>query len=363
MNKTSALPLALVYVATVVYASLYPFADWRAQGIAPWAFLVAPLPRYWTAFDLLSNVMGYLPVGFLLALTALRRGRRVSAANAFFAGLALGMLLSLTLESLQSYLPERVPSNLDLVLNTLGSGAGAALACLLDRGGATAHWSRLRDRWFDSDAQGVITLLALWPVALMFPAAVPMGLGRVLERLENSLAEWTENTPFIEWIPVRYIELQPLVPGVEMLCVALGLLVPCLLGYSAVTAVGRRLAVAGLVTLFGMGASALSASLSFGPAHAWAWLSTPAQLGLGLGLGLALLLAPAPRRLAQALLLVALSMHLAIVNQTPENAYFAQTLQTWEQGRFIRFHGLMQWLGWLWPFGAMAYALGRSWRR
>jgi hypothetical protein len=43
--------------------------------------------------------------------------------------------------------------------------------------------------------------------------------------------------------------------------------------------------------------------------------------------------------------------------------YFAQTLQSWEQGRFIRFNGLAQWLGWLWPFAALVYVLLRVSRR
>ncbi len=42
-RKTSAWPLAQVYAALIVYASLYPFAGWRDQGIAPWAFLASPL--------------------------------------------------------------------------------------------------------------------------------------------------------------------------------------------------------------------------------------------------------------------------------------------------------------------------------
>jgi len=44
MRKTAALPLALFYAATIVYASLYPFSDWRDQGNAPWEFLFAPPP-------------------------------------------------------------------------------------------------------------------------------------------------------------------------------------------------------------------------------------------------------------------------------------------------------------------------------
>ena len=47
---------------------------------------------------------------------------------------------------------------------------------------------------------------------------------------------------------------------------------------------------------------------------------------------------------ANEVLLVALVWHLALLNQAPTSAYFAQTLQIWEQGRFIRFYGLGQWL-------------------
>lgn len=44
-HKSAALPLALAYAALIVYASLYPFADWRDQGIAPWAYLRDVLQR------------------------------------------------------------------------------------------------------------------------------------------------------------------------------------------------------------------------------------------------------------------------------------------------------------------------------
>jgi hypothetical protein len=49
---------------------------------------------------------------------------------------------------------------------------------------------------------------------------------------------------------------------------------------------------------------------------------------------------------------------LSWINAAPETPYFAQTLQSWEQGRFIRFHGLAQWLGWLWPYAVLWVTLG-----
>ena len=58
MQKTSAWPLALIYVGLILYASLYPFEDWRAVGITPWTLLAAQLPRYWTGFDVAANLLG-----------------------------------------------------------------------------------------------------------------------------------------------------------------------------------------------------------------------------------------------------------------------------------------------------------------
>jgi hypothetical protein len=263
------------------------------------------------------------------------------------------------MESLQSYLPSRVASNVDFALNALGAFMGALVAAGLERAGAIDRWSRVRVRWFVDDARGALVLLALWPFALLFPAAVPFGLGQVFERLEAALAEWLTDTPFLDWLPVREVELQPLVPGVEMICVALGVIIPCLLGYCVVRSIGQRAIVAAGVIAVGVAATALSAALSWGPSHAWAWLSPQVQVGLIGAVLLAMALLPVSRRGCAALVLLALMLHLSLLNQAPASAYFAHTLQTWEQGRFIRFNGLALWLGWLWPYVTLGYVLVR----
>jgi len=356
MHKTSASPLAVIYVGLVIYASLYPFADWRYQGIVPWGFLTSPLPKYWTGFDVAINVLGYMPLGFLLVLSAQRSGRARHAV--VFATLASGGL-SFLMESLQSYLPVRVPSNVDLALNVSGACLGAMLAWVMERVGLIGRWVRFRGRWFVPDARGGLVLLALWPLALLFPAAVPFGLGQVLERMEAALAEALQDTPFLDWLPVRDIELQPLVPGAELLCVMLGVMIPCLLGYCIIRSVSQRALFVLLVFVAGVAVSALSAALSYGPDHAWAWFDLPVQVGMLAALVLVLLLLWLPPRAGAALVLLALGVYLSLLNQAPASPYFAQTLSTWEQGRFIRFNGLAQWLGWLWPFAALVYVVTR----
>jgi VanZ family protein len=363
MHKTSAWPLSQAYAALIVYASLYPFAGWRDQGIAPWAFLLSPWPKYWTWFDLIANVAGYAPLGFLLALSFLRRGsfqvgptsNRAAVGVATLAAAAIALLM----EAIQTYLPDRVPSNVDFGLNVLGALLGAIAAGVLELAGAIDRWSRFRVRWFVTEARGALVLLALWPFALLVPASVPLGLGQVLERLETALAEWLQDTPFLEWLPVRDVELQPLVPAAELLCVALGALVPCLLGYSVMTSVPRRALFAVAAIAVGIGVTALTAALSWGPGHAWAWLTLPVSIGLGFGLLLAMAALPVRRRGCAALVLLALGVHLSVLNQGSASAYFTDTLQAWEQGRFIRFHGLAQWLAWLWPYAAVVYVVLR----
>jgi VanZ family protein len=363
MQKTSAWPLSQAYAALIVYASLYPFTGWRDQGIAPSEFLWSPLPKYWTGFDVAANAGGYVPLGFLLALSFVRRGGQSPVPTGRMAAIAVATLtataLALVMEALQTYLPSRVPSNVDFVLNIAGALVGAVVAAALEMAGAIDHWGRFRGRWFVADARGALVLLALWPFALLFPAAVPFGLGQVLERMEAALADWLLDTPFLEWLPVRDVELQPLVPGAELICVALGALIPCLLGYSVIQSMARRAFFALAAIAVGVGATALSAALSWGPVHAWAWLSLPVQLGLLAAMVLAVALLPAPRRACAALVLAGLVLHLSLLNQAPASAYFADTLQAWEQGRFIRFNGLAQWLGWTWPYAALFYVLLR----
>ncbi len=356
MHKSSAGPLALAYALLIVYASLYPFVGWRDQGVEPWAYLGAPWPRYWTWFDVGTNLVGYAPLGFFAALAVLR-SRLTSAATAIVWATLMGAALALLMEGLQSYLPQRVPSNVDAALNTSGALCGALAAWGCERLGLLGHWSRFRSRWFDRDARGALVLLALWPAALLFPAPVPLGLGHVMQRLEDAAAALVEDTPLAMWWPMREVELQPLLPITEALCVALGALAPILLACAVMGAVSRRALAALVVLVIGLGVSSLSSALTYGPTHVLAWWGATAQLGFVAAAGAAAVLVWLPRRACWALLLLALTLSLALLNQAPEGPYFALTLQVWEQGRFIRFHGLARWLGWVWPYLALGLAL------
>ena len=114
--------LFVVYALLVAYASLYPFEGWRDPGASAFAFLAGGWPRTLLRFDVVVNVLGYAPFGFL-GVAALQPRLRGGAA---LAAVTVGaFLFSLSLEALQSYLPTRTASNLDLLCNVCGAAFGA----------------------------------------------------------------------------------------------------------------------------------------------------------------------------------------------------------------------------------------------
>jgi VanZ family protein len=81
-------------------------------------------PTRWYVADLAVNIAGFVPAGFSICATLLSlRGGKRSVGLATLAGL----LLSLTVEVLQAYIPMRNSGTTDLITNTLGTAIGATL--------------------------------------------------------------------------------------------------------------------------------------------------------------------------------------------------------------------------------------------
>lgn len=349
-------------MALVLYASLYPFTDWRwPPGLALGDLARLPWPPWTAHYDLSFNLLGYAPLGALLLLAVRRSGGGM--AWALVVALAVPAGMSYATEVAQHFLPGRHPSLKDMALNA----GGAAIGVLLMLGalglGLVDRWQSMRQRWFLRDSAGALALLALWPLALLFPAPVPLGLGQGLPRLRDSLAQaldgvsWAEGAQAL--LAASGADVAPLRPLGEALITALGLLSPCLVAFSVVQPGWRRLLLAFGALALALAGMTLSTALNYGPDHALAWLTPYAMPGLVSGMLVAALLVPLPRRLVAGVGLMALTGLVAVVTQAPDDPYFAQSLKAWEQGRFVRFHGLAQWLGWLWPFAAMGWMLTR----
>ena len=365
-HRSSATPLAGVYAVLVVYASLFPFTGWRwPPGQALPALLALPWPPYVLPYDLWFNLLGYLPLGALIGIAVWRSGGL--GWQALLAAVLGPAALSFACEVLQQFLPGRHASLRDLAMNSAGAAAGAALALTWLGLGGGSLWQALRERWFLRDSAGALALLALWPVGLLFPAPVPLGLGQVSERLREAAQDLLEGVP---WADAAYQLLadadtstEPLRPLTEAGITTLGLLAPCLLAYSVMSPGWRRVAMSMGALALAVTGMTLSTLLNFGPQHAMAWAAPGTPTALAAGLVLAALMAPLRRPVAVGLGLVALTGLVVGVAHAPDNPYFAQSLQAWEQGQFVRFHGLAQWVGWLWPYAAMAWLLSQLGRR
>lgn len=362
-HRSTATPLAAAYLMLVVYASLYPFAGWRWPAGQSLAALVAlPWPPWRNHFDEWSNLLGYLPLGTLLFASVVRRGGSTAAAGLL--ALLVPTVLSYALELLQNFLPGRHPSLRDWALNAAGAATGAAIAWLAHQLGLFDRWQRVRERWFVRESAGAIALLLLWPVGLLFPAPVPLGMGQIFDPL-RALVQWAlDGVVWTGWPDgATLAPPQPLPPMREALAIGLAMLGPCLLS-SVVTRPGwRRVVMAPGAAAIALATMTLSTALNFGPEHAVTWLTPVTLPAIGVATVVAMLLAPTGPRTAAALGLAALSAMVTLVAEAPADPYYAVNLQSWEVGRFIRFHGLAQWVGWLWPYMAMGWLVVHLARR
>jgi VanZ family protein len=359
-HRSSAAPLAWLYAALIAYASLYPFAGWQFPGASPLAFLSLPWPRWWTWFDLVTNLLGYIPLGALVFGALVRSGVRVRPALLF--ACAAGTGLSLVMEFLQNFLPQRVASNVDLGVNALGTLGGAALGWWVHVRGGVERWQAARERWFIARSAGGIALLLLWPVGLLFPLPVPLGQGQVLVRIQETLALWVEGTSLAPWVEGwadADLERTALSPGGEFALIALGLLAPCMIAFAISRPGWRRVVLVWGAVALGCFATTLSTALNFNPQHMLAWSTPQALAALAFGAVVASMLSVIPGRAVAGVGLIVLTALVIVVAQAPADPYFAQSLQLWEQGRFIRFHGAARWVGWLWPYAAIVYLLAR----
>ena len=343
---SSALPryLALAYSVLIIYASLHPFSGWRDPGLPLLVFLDSGWPRYWTGFDLAVNIIVYVPLGFLLALSLRRlpwRWLQLPIVLLLASGLSLG------LECMQTWLPSRVASNLDFGCNTLGAGLGALVACLqgdrlFDRLRLLQHRLLAPTR----QAEIGLVLIGAWLLTQLSPETILFGAGDLRRLLEIPSA--------VTYAAQSFFAMET---GI-IVCntVAVGLVARTLLAR-----ISPPYLELFAFFVFALAIRTLAAAILVGPAEALAWLTPGAGLGLMIGGGVLSIFLLLPGGLRHVAAGVALMAGTVLVNLAPPNPYSAVAFSVWQQGHFLNFNGLTRLSASLWPFFALAYltTLGR----
>lgn len=334
--------LLAVFAALTVYASLYPMEGWRATGVSPFAYLAAPWPRHITSFDIVVNVLGYVPFGFLAAAALQPRLRGWAA---FMAATASALALSLVLEGLQSYLPARIASNLDTICNVLGAALGAAAAVrygprLLEEG----VFARLRQRAFlpGGAIDLGLALMGLWLLIQLNPTSLLFGAGDLRELLGAREPRGER--------PAFFITIEALTAAANLIAASLLL--------SSIASPGARLRVQ-IAALVGAALVVRTAAFAIlmRAENVFAWLTHGAQIGLAAGIVIAALAIALPRGLRMMLAALLIMAATVLVNLAPPNPYLIASLKVWQQGHFLNFNGLTRLVSALWPFAALGYLM------
>ena len=166
-----------VWMLLLAYASLYPFLPLRLPGAeAIGGFFHAS--RMLIRSDVAFNIVAYVPLGMFACLyyRAKGEGRR-----AIMKAALLGAGLSLAMELLQLFVPNRHSSSIDLASNAAGALIGAMAFAEPVYSLATRPMGELRDSLVIPGAWGDagLVLLMLWLLAQLNPALPFFGAGDI----------------------------------------------------------------------------------------------------------------------------------------------------------------------------------------
>ena len=187
--------LLLLAICLLLYASFYPWNFARTPAHS----LLLPLSTAMILADkkdFLLNIWVYIPVGALAywSFPALKTFRPILA-------LAIGFLLSFSVEMGQFYLPTRVPSQGDILANTLGTLAGVLLASAWRSGPNVSRWM--------PRASIESFLLVAW-LGFLLPPLIPIhgpyALMQNVSALSTGPFSWSDALLWaVTWVVVWYV--------------------------------------------------------------------------------------------------------------------------------------------------------------
>ncbi len=331
--------LLILYLCLVIYTSITPFNFLLDSHLLPWSWLLAPTPKYIPVFDVITNIVGYLPFGFLMIFSLYPR---LFKWHAFLCTLILGLLFSGSLESLQTYLPTRIPSSIDWYSNTLGVLIGALFALPFSPQWLSGNKAaRIRESIF-GEHQGFFLLLLLCPLAQIYPHNAWLGMGDFGFQITRISPFWS--------LPLNNASQEILITSLATLSIG----TVFLFGMRK-TASPLKL-ISGLL-LFMVLLKLLISQFQFGQTGVSKWWSTSILMGLAIGFLLIFFANFLSRKSTWLISIFSLLTLIILVNILPYNPYFFDLLEQLPQGKMIHINGLFAWISIIWPFLAMILLL------
>lgn len=329
------LPLARLcafgFFLLISYASLTPFEFVFDLPVSPIDWVFAPLPKYITLFDVLANILGYMPFGFLVVFALFPKFQKWRALGIT---LILGMLLSGSLESMQTWLPSRISSNLDWWANVIGTLVGGLFALPFKpnwfSGGALDQY---RFAWFGQRFSFFILFLLL-PWAQIYPQNAWLAIGDLgIDDLRVSQF-WS--------LPISNASQELLMTGLATLSIGSFFMF-------GMNQKGPKLRLLAGLLLATMLLKSLSVWLQAGLDHVFDWITISAVLGMLVGSALLFWLASADKKIQWWVAFAGLFAMVVLVNIMPISPYHDQEISLLPKGRLTHFNGLLKWVTWIWP--------------
>lgn len=184
--------MLLMYLAFIFYASITPLGHWAFPSNPYPHDLIYGWQNKIHLFDIGQNLLFYLPLGILVALLGYEKFK---LGKIFLIGLSLSALISLSMESLQSFHVTRVSSILDVALNTLSGAFGVIIGVLLFQG--KQFWQQVYNTIFQGDKHPFFIFLAsctifCWIGYHLYPylptlqySHIKYGISPLIKGLEN----------------------------------------------------------------------------------------------------------------------------------------------------------------------------------
>ncbi|MBS0287788.1 MAG: VanZ family protein [Proteobacteria bacterium] len=118
--------LLLLYSLFLLYGALYPFHGWCLPQANVIKIVFIGWLEYIFLFDIVQNLLLFLPFGLFASGYLLLK--QTSKKRTLLLATVASFCMSFFIESLQTYNPARIPSLLDVALNTISGFFGALIA-------------------------------------------------------------------------------------------------------------------------------------------------------------------------------------------------------------------------------------------